>query len=167
VVLLASSCKKSEQAPAPAPAGSQGAAAPSAAAAPAARKPWYEGSWAGTYKSERHVMDVAVGAPRQWSKDDGSKAAGDGTLELSVAADGVVSGSAKGPLGTHSLRGRADEQGLNVELVPEPQEVEAFRGVLQTQRSGENLTGELRASSGDSLVVRKAAVTLSKKPSGG
>jgi hypothetical protein len=159
-------CK--QQSGAPAPAASQSAApaaAPSASEA-AVQKPWYEGSWSGSYAAERYLIELPIGAVASWAKDDGSRASGPGELKLSVDAEGVVSGSAKGALGAHVVRGRVVEDSMRLELVPEEPTTEALRGAGLTQREGESLKGELRASSGDSLTVRKASLTLTKQPGG-
>lgn len=154
---------------APAPAASQTAAAsaaPSASVAAAPAKPWYEGSWSGTYAAERHVIELPIGAVAAWAKDDGTRASGPGDVKLTVDADGLVSGSAKGALGAHAVRGRVVDETITLELVPEEPTVEALRGSGLTRREGEALKGELKASSGDSLTVRKASLTLSKQPGG-
>jgi hypothetical protein len=141
------------------------AAAPSASAA-AVQKPWYEGQWTGSYAAERFLIELPIGAVASWAKDDGSKASGPGEVKLSVDADGLVSGSATGALGSHAVRGRVIEDSLRLELVPAEASTEALRGAGLTQREGESLKGELRASSGDSLTVRKASLTLTKQPGG-
>lgn len=167
VLALVSACK--QQAEGPAPTASQSAApvaAPSASAAAVEKKPWYEGSWSGSYAAERYLIELPIGAVSSWAKDDGSRASGPGELKFSVDADGVVSGSAKGALGTHVVRGRVEEDSLRLELVPAEPTTEALRGAGLTQREGDGLKGELRASSGDSLTVRKASLTLTKQPGG-
>ena len=164
LALFAICCK--QQGGEPAPATSQSAipvAAPSASAA-AAQKPWYQGNWSGSYTAERYVIELPIGAVASWSKDDGSRASGPGELKLTVDADWLVSGSAKGALGTHAVRGNVLEDSLRIELVPEQATPDALRGAGLTQREGDGLKGELKASSGDSLTVRKASLTLTKQP---
>jgi hypothetical protein len=50
--------------------------------------------------------------------------------------------------------------------LPEQATPDALRGAGLTQREGDGLKGELKASSGDSLTVRKASLTLTKQPGG-
>ncbi len=172
VLLLAAvsalSCKQQSEQPQPAASGSvaSAAAAPSASADALPQKSWYEGSWSGSYSAERYAIELPIGSVPAWSKDDGSKASGPGELKLTVDADGLVSGSAKGALGSHVVRGRVMEDTMRLELLPEEPSSEALRGAGLTQREGESLKGELRASSGDSLTVRKASLTLTKQPGG-
>jgi hypothetical protein len=164
-LVLLVACKQ-ESAPPPAASQASASAAPSASVAAAPAKPWYAGSWSGTYAAERHVIELPIGAVAAWAKDDGTRASGPGELKLTVDDEGLVSGSAKGALGAHSVRGRVIDDALSLELVPEEATIEALRGTGLTRREGEGLKGELKASSGDSLTVRKASFTLSKQPGG-
>lgn len=164
VALLLLGCKN--DAAAPAPAASQVPAASAAASVAAPQLPWYQGSWTGTYAAERLVIELPIGAVRDWSKDDGSRASGAGELKLTVTADGLVSGSATGPLGKHAVRGSVLQDSLRLEFLPEEATPDAFRGTGLTERAGDTLKGELKASSGDSLTVRKASLTLTKQPGG-
>ncbi len=162
--VAAASCKKSEPAP-PAPAASVAAAPASGSAAPAApEKPWYAGAWSGTYAAERFAIELPIGNVPAWKKDDGSKASGAGKISLEVSPEGTVSGSADGPLGKHVARGSVEADTLRVEFVPEAAGADTFRGVMLVTREGDSAKGELRASSGDSLTVRRADVTLAKAP---
>lgn len=164
-LILLAGCKQND-APAPAASAAAPSAAPAASAPPVVQKPWYEGSWSGTYAAERHVIELPIGAVAAWAKDDGSKASGPGEIKLTIDADGLASGSAKGALGEHAVRGRVVEESLRLELVPQQPTAESLRGAGVTQREGEGLKGEVKASSGDSLTVRKASLTLTKQPGG-
>ncbi len=138
-------------------------AAPSASAAPApppAPKAWFEGSWQGAYQAELHRIELPVGGVKEWKKDDGSAASGAGTLSLSATADGDVTGSAKGPLGEQRVSGRVEGDTLALSLIPSADD--GFRGTILAAKAPEGIKGTLQASSGDSLTVRKASVTLSK-----
>jgi hypothetical protein len=166
-LLLVSACKQQSEAPAASTSSSVSAssgAAPSASAA--AQKPWYEGSWSGTYAAERYKIELPIGAVKNWEKDDGSTSSGPGELKLTVDEKGTVSGTAKGSLGSHAVRGQVVENSLRLELVPDEATPAAFRGAGVTEREGEALKGEIKASSGDSLTVRKASLTLTKQPGG-
>lgn len=139
------------------------AAAPSAsAAAAAAPSAWFVGRWQGSYSAELHRVELASGGVKEWKQDDGKQAAGAGTLSLEAKGDGSVSGSASGPLGEQALSGQVE--GDRVALSLTSGEPNGFRGTLLASQVGEGMQGSLSASTGDSLSVRKASVTLSKVP---
>jgi len=144
-------------APAAASTASAPSAAPSAAAAPTA---WYAGSWQGSYKAELYRVELPAGGIKEWKKDDGVQASGDGKLSFDVAADGDVTGKASGPLGEQVVTGRVE--GERVALTLTPTEVNGFQGVILAAQAPEGIKGALSASTGDSVVVRKATVVLSK-----
>jgi hypothetical protein len=148
----------SKEQPATAPSASAAAAAPTASAAPA--KAWFEGTWQGAYQAELHRIELAAGGVKEWKKDDGSQASGAGTLTLNAAADGSVTGTAKGPLGEQQVTGRVEGETAALSLVPGAPE--GFHGVILASKTADGLKGTLQASSGDSLQVRKASVTLTK-----
>jgi hypothetical protein len=161
--LAVTACKKDE--PSPSPAASAAAPASASAAPKAApEKPWFAGAWSGTYAAERFAIELPIGNVPAWKKDDGSKASGAGKISLDVSPEGTVSGSADGPLGKHVARGSVEADTLRVEFVPEGTGADTFRGVMLVTREGDAAKGELRASSGDSLTVRRANVTLAKAP---
>lgn len=158
-LLLTLGCQNADKQRAPAPAS----AAPVASAPPvasAAPKPWFEGAWQGAYQAELHRIELAAGGVKEWKKDDGSAASGPGTLSLTAAADGSVNGTAKGPLGEQQLTGRVEGDTVSLSLVPAA--ADGFRGTILASKSPEGMKGALQASSGDSLTVRKASVTLTK-----
>lgn len=161
LVLALSACNKSDPAPAPT-AASVAAPASSSASPPEPEKPWYAGAWSGTYAAERYAIELPIGNVPAWKKDDGTKASGSGKISLEVSPEGTVSGSADGPLGKHVARGSVEADTLRVEFVPEGVGADTFRGVMLVTREGDSAKGELRASSGDSLTVRRADVTLAK-----
>jgi hypothetical protein len=161
-LLLLVACQGSgkEQAPPAASAAAAPAvsAAPSAsAAAPAA---WYAGSWQGTYKAELHRVELPAGGIKEWKKDDGAQASGEGKLSFEVTPTGDVSGKASGPLGEQVVSGRVE--GERVALTLTPVESNGFQGVILAAQSPEGIKGALNASTGDSVVVRKAQVVVAK-----
>jgi len=161
IVLSLVSCKREPSSSTnPGEASSALPAASAPAAPPIAPKPWYEGNWSGTYESSIESLAHEVGGVRAWKQDEGKAASGPGTLKVSVGSDGVVTGEAQGALGAQSVSGHADEKGLWLTLTPKEDDVLAFRGTLVAERSGETVSGSLRASSGDSLTVRKATAVL-------
>lgn len=144
-------------APAAASTRSTASAAPSSAAAPTA---WYAGSWQGSYKAELHRVELPAGGIKEWKKDDGVQASGDGKLSLDIAADGAVTGKASGPLGEQAVAGRVEAERVALTLIPA--EVNGFQGVILAAQAPEGIKGALSASTGDSVVVRKATVALAK-----
>jgi hypothetical protein len=144
-----------------APAAASAAAAPSGASSAAAPpSAWYAGSWQGSYKAELHRVELPAGGIKEWKKDDGVQASGDGKLSLDVAVDGGVTGKASGPLGEQTVSGRVE--GARVALTLTPAETNGFQGVILAEQAPEGIKGALSASTGDSLVVRKATVLLAK-----
>ena len=142
----------------PAPSVARASAAPSASAAPAAA--WFEGSWQGTYTAELHRIEMAAGGVKEWKKDDGAQASGEGKLSIEAKSDGTVSGQASGVLGEQIVSGRVE--GEHVALKLTPAQPDGFQGVIVAAQAPEGIKGSLSASTGDSLVVRKASVTFSK-----
>lgn len=161
-LLFGVGCNKAEPTPAPAASAAPEARASVSAAPAPAEKPWYVGTWSGSYTAERLAIELPIGMVPAWTKDDGSKASGQGQVALEVSPEGVVSGSAEGPLGKQLARGSVEGDTLRAELVPGQNDDNAFRGVLLVTRDGDAAQGELRASTGDSLTVRRANVTLTK-----
>lgn len=160
---LLASCKgsgKQQQPGASVAASGAASAAPSAsAAAPAA---WYAGSWQGSYKAELQRVELPAGGIKEWKKDDGAQASGDGKLTLEVGPEGEVTGKASGPLGEQVVSGRVEGDRLALTLTPS--EPNGFQGVILAAQAPEGIKGALNASTGDSLVVRKATVALAKAP---
>jgi hypothetical protein len=140
-------------------------AAPVPARSVASPRPWYQGTWQGKYDAKRHQLDVApdAGRIRAWDDDDGTRGTGTGVLEIAIDADGRVTGSSKGALGDLSASGAVEGESVRLRLLPRPGAPGlAFAGYMVAERNSEVLTGVLRASSGDSLLVRRAEVELEK-----
>lgn len=160
------SCKQSSRGSQPATSASP--VQPSAAAviaAASAQPAWYVGKWTGTYRAEQQtiVMQRSEGMVQAWANDTGKDAAGAGKIELEVDGDGLVHGRSEGPLGVLDATGTVDHDTLRVSLRPQAVEPsKAFHGFLIGTHSGNSISGDLQASSGDSLVVRKATVALEK-----
>lgn len=165
-LLLLAACQNSKTETTTAAAGvsaasTLAAAPPSASAAPVATKAWFEGAWQGSFAAELFRVETAAGGVKEWKQDDGKKAAGEGKLSLDVAADGSVTGSASGALGELTVAGRVD--GDRAALTLASAEVDGFHGSVLATQTPDGMKGTLSASSGDSLQVRQAAVTLSRK----
>ena len=152
--------------------GQAASASPSAsvAAIPSAKpveKPWFFGEWRASLEVARYQVEQTKqeGKVAAWAADTGDKATGKGELVLEIDEEGKVTGSASGALGKLNASGLVDGEELRVQLhaaeaLPPP---EMFNGVLLGQKEKDGFSGELKASSGDSLTVRKAAVTLTKQ----
>jgi len=124
------------------------------------------GQWNGTYEARPYRIEMSKkeGAVREWSADQGASHTGKGTLTVDIAEDGSASGSAKGPLGELAVTGEVDDSLLRLRFTPvDPGLAPAFTGMLVAKREGDAFTGRLQASSGDSLIVREASVSLRKK----
>ncbi len=131
-----------------------------AAPAPAAAKPWFEGAWQGSFNAELFRIELPAGGVKEWKTDDGSKASGAGKLSLEVSADGTVSGTGTGALGELLVTGRVE--GDRAALLLSPGAEGGFHGVLLATQTPEGMKGTLNASSGDSLQVRRAEVSLTR-----
>jgi hypothetical protein len=141
-------------------ASSVAASAPSAA--PKTAGPWYVGAWIGNYEAQAGEPDKGPGALREWAKDDGQRAAGKGSLELTIDAQGIASGEAEGALGAHAVSGSADADSLRLALAPksDTEPVKAFRATAVVKRDGDVLRGTLHAGSGDGITLRRASLEL-------
>jgi len=160
-ILLASAC---QQAPKADPAATSSAAASASVGAPAApaapAKAWFEGRWQGAFQAELLRIEMQAGGLKEWKNDDGKKASGEGKLSLEAGPDGTVTGTVSGALGDLSVAGRVDGDRAALTLTsPQP---DGFHGVILASQTPEGMKGTLNASSGDSLQVRQATVTLSR-----
>jgi hypothetical protein len=161
VLSLLAACErapKSDSAPAPSAAPSASLAV--ASATPVASHPWFEGAWQGTFNAELSRIELAVGGVKEWKQDEGKLASGPGKLQLQIAADGAVSGSASGALGDLHVTGQADADRVALTLTSAAPE--GFHGFVLASPAADGMQGALSASSADSLQVRKAAVTLTR-----
>jgi hypothetical protein len=161
-VVATASCSKEP----PKPAAERPATAAAATPAPKAT-PWYVGEWTGTYQASVFKIDMteAQGAVKEWAKDDPDALSGSGTLTLSVAEDRRVSGKAGGPLGELVASGEVDGETLRVALKPAeaaPADRVTSATLIATRR-GDGFEGQLRASTGNSLKVRVATLSLTKQ----
>jgi hypothetical protein len=143
-------------------AASSSAAAPASAAASAAPAPsaWFLGRWQGSYQAELRRIETSAGGVKEWKKDEGTHASGPGQLSLEAKPDGSVTGSASGALGEQTVTGHIE--GDRVALTLTSSEPNGFRGTIIGAQEGVGIRGTLSASSGDSLSVRQAAVTLQR-----
>lgn len=160
-------CEKKDPADAAPPSSASAMASASAAAsAPAPEKPWYVGDWQASLEVERYKMEMkkSEGMVKDWEEDDGKQGTGKATLKLTVNEDGQAEGTLGGALGDLAVNGVIEDETLRLKLMAENTEDPAttFNGVIVATKKGDTFTGELKASSGDSLKVRKASVVLSE-----
>lgn len=162
LVLIAAACQNAPRSEGvPSAASAPPTAVPSTPpSAPPAQKPWFEGAWQGSFSAELFRVELPAGGVKEWKTDDGKQASGAGQLSLEVSPDGTAHGSAGGALGELTVSGRFE--GERAALALAPVTPGGFQGVLVAEKSGEGLKGTLRASSGDSLQVRRADVTLTR-----
>ena len=147
-----------------APVASAAAATPSASVAAAAArkvKPWYSGSFLGSYDAKLAPVEVKVGAVKEWAADDGKAASGPGKLELKIDDAGLVDGTSAGVLGASHASGKVEDDTLRVVLAPN--DTSGFHGVLVATKDGDGFRGSIEASSSDSLRVRQASIELKKQ----
>jgi len=158
---------KDSAAAASASAASPALTASVAASAKPVEKPWYVGEWHAALDVERYQIEQTKeeGKIKAWADAADAKATGKGELVLKIDEAGKVTGSVTGPLGDLEAAGMLDDKTLRVRFQPTKQLAppEMFNGVLLAEKSDAGFAGDLKASSGDSLTVRKASVVLSKK----
>src|SRR5205814_2053105 len=130
-------------------------------APPAQAKPWFSGTFQGSYEAKLAPVEVKVGAVKEWAADDGKASSGSGKLELKIDDDGSVDGTSDGALGPSHASGKVEDDTLRVVLAPS--DGTGLRGVLVATKEGEGFRGSISASSGDSLRVRQAAIDLKKQ----
>jgi hypothetical protein len=169
LVFLAACDKKDAPVPETKPSSNPVASiAPSASAEPVKTSVWFEGKWRGTYDAKQYAIETPEKntGQREWKTDDGGAHVGDGKLDLVIAPSGSITGTAKGALGDHNVTGEVDEMKFRLSFVPVEPGDRAFTGSAVLDRKGEKVTGRLSASTGDSKLVRDAAVVLEKAAGG-
>ncbi|MCA9647529.1 MAG: hypothetical protein H6718_20160 [Polyangiaceae bacterium] len=163
--VCAGGCKED---PAPGATASASATEVASAAPPPKPKPWYEGDWSGEYDATHYLIEMEAkdGAIRNWKDDDGKSEAGKGKISLTIDEAGEVSGKLSGPLGEMSATGSVEGETLSVRLTPDAEDAKITTAYFLADKKGEGLEGKLQASSGDSLMVRDAKLTLAKGGAG-
>lgn len=154
--------------------GQRGSASPaeSAAAASASSAPTssqssepdspHAGTWQGSYKAVKGTVTVPPGVRyKSWEDDKEEEYMGEGRVTLAVAADGVVSGSAKGALGEQTIAGQIDGDTLRTALqATDPKG--GMSGILTGALKGSKIEAELRVSDSQGNIVRRSEVTFSR-----
>jgi hypothetical protein len=122
------------------------------------------GSWTGEYDAKVARVEMPAGIRDSTrKKEPGRVAMGKGTVTLTIADGGDVSGSGKGALGDLVLVGQAEEGKVRASISPAtPDQDPALSGVLYLELGGSALTGTLRVAGPDSVVVRQSAIKLTR-----
>lgn len=145
-------------------ASASASAAPRAPLAP--KVPPFAGKYEGTFDAAlfRIEMTKEEGAVKEWSEDDGKTLSGAGTLILKIDENRTITGTSSGSLGNLRASGNLDDDRIRVSLLPESPGPIGGSGsaTLVGKLEADSIVGTLRASSGDSLKARTAAVRLSK-----
>ncbi|MCC6522076.1 MAG: hypothetical protein IT373_05395 [Polyangiaceae bacterium] len=145
------------------PSGTASGTASAEAVAPAVPE---AGAWHGTYQAEKDTVFVPEKVPYHgaWAKDDGKQAVGPGKVELTVAPDGQVTGTASGALGDQVIRGVVEGGALRLGLTAkDPRDPAAMSGILTGSLKGDKLVGTLQVASADASLVRQAPVELARR----
>ncbi|MBN2192752.1 MAG: hypothetical protein JW751_08025 [Polyangiaceae bacterium] len=123
-------------------------------------------AFAGTYLTERFVIEMTPEQGRipAWDREDGKEGSGPGTLAITLDERGTVRGTAAGALGEQTVNGVLDRDTLRLTLAPVAgRSGRVFSGVIIAEREGNGYAGTLRASSGDSTLVRQGTVSVSPR----
>lgn len=144
------------------PAASVASSAPSASAAPKVPS----NDWKGTYTAERSGYFLPDGGEYNGVKfrgDDAGDALGDGTLSLTVNADGIVTGEGAGALGGVVLRGvlRGDDLSFAVSR-KDPSDL-GVTGTGTGTVTGDAVVGSLHLSAYRAQIIREANFKLSRQ----
>ncbi|RLB57728.1 MAG: hypothetical protein DRI90_17670 [Deltaproteobacteria bacterium] len=144
------------------PAATAAAGTTSAVVKPSQPRSPHAGPWTGSYDTAQGKVDVPAGVSYPtWTKDDGTLNNGKGTVALTIAADGVVSGRVTGALGALTVAGVLESGWLRAGLTPaDPEGTNPMTGVLLGEVKGDQITAQLRVANHDGSLVRKAKVAL-------
>lgn len=123
------------------------------------------GTWAGRYEATKALIVLPPKIKdKARASDEGKAAVGAGTMTITVAPTGEVRGQSKGALGEATLAGKVDGTWLRASFMPnDPTLTNAMTGVFVAKIVDGKLDGELRAAGPDAVLVREAAVSLTRK----
>ena len=139
-----------------------------AASAPAPRvevpkTPWYVGEWRAEFEVVPNKLEFEQGGAIGWKQDQGKTQVGPAKLGLTITEAGTVTGKLSGALGERQVQGvfEADQLILNLESqAVEPSQIST--GTITAVLDGKSLKATMKASSGDSQIVRRAEFVLTK-----
>jgi hypothetical protein len=123
------------------------------------------GTWEGRYDAKKGTIELP---PKVKDKthdgDDGKSSIGQGTVRITISAEGDVRGKAGGALGNATLSGKAEGGMVRISVFPDdPLGNGAMTGVLIVAAKDGVLTGELRVAGPDAKVIRESLVELKRK----
>jgi hypothetical protein len=164
---LLGACEKKASTEAAASASASAAAsAPSAETSAEPEAPWFVGTWQASLDVERYAMEMkkSEGAVKDWEQDEGKEGTGKAILKFTLDENSQATGTVEGALGALGVSGVLEEETLRLKLMAQnPGEPGAtYNGVIVATKTDDGFTGELKASSGDSLKVRRASVAITK-----
>ncbi len=174
ITLALSGCDKATTSPQPAASGSAPAAsvpasaAASSSAAPAASAQAVSPANAKGFSGEYTAKKATVEPPEKvkdvtWKRDTGEKMIGPGKLSFQVA-EGLVKGEASGAFGDQLVSGTFDGKELKFTLLPkDAKQADAMTGTGVGEVGASGITGTLRCSGNDGVVVREATFELKGK----
>jgi hypothetical protein len=139
----------------PVPSASVSAVA-SASSAPAAGD-----GWSGDYTAKKAEIEMPDKVKDlTWKRDPGDKLIGPGKLTLRIE-EGVVSGSAAGALGEQIVTGTVEGKSLKFSLLPKNATAgDAMTGTGVGEVTATSITGTMRCSSPDAVIIREATFEL-------
>lgn len=158
--LLIACDRKNDDANKPAPSASQ-SAAPTASvvvdAGPA------KNDWSGNYTAKPASIFVPDGG--EWSGvkfrgEDAGEGLGDGTLTITIAPDGIVSGVGDGALGAFTIAGTSTGNDLTFVVRRKDPTDMSFTGTGQAKIDQGKLEGSMRVSKATANVIREATFSL-------
>jgi hypothetical protein len=148
---------------------SSAAPAPSASSSANANAGAASGAWAGSYKSAPGTFYYPTDAPNgkewkdfKWQGDDAGVGLGDGTLSVTVDAEGKVTGGGEGALGAFTLNGTLENGQLSAKVDRKDPSDRGLTGTALGKMNGDKLEGAMRLSLPEANVLRTAAFSLSK-----
>lgn len=158
--------KSPQEAPSLAPkssASSGASPAQSASAAPESMS--FAGTWEGSYTAKKGTVELPSKVKdKTRSRDDGATGIGPGTVTLTIAPDGELSGKLSGALGAATLRGTVEGDMVRASVFPDdPAAPTAMTGVLVGMRKEGVIRGEIRVAGPDASVVRESPIELKRK----
>ncbi len=170
---------KPDRAPPPPPqrlsaAAAASAAAPSASAsaapspspsADASDAGALAGTWEGRYDAQKATMETHPKIKeREIGEDDGKRAAGPGTLEITIGRDGEVHGKGTGALGAVTITGEAKGAVLSASVLPDDiRSPTAMSGTLIGELKAGVFHATLRVAGPNATIIRYSKVELKKK----
>jgi hypothetical protein len=136
------------------------AASATASAGAVTAAPGAASGWDATYKSA--AGELYVPAEKDWKGfrfrgEESAVGIGDGTIKLSVDAQGKVTGQGEGTLGKFTVNGSMRDNNITATLTPS--DGASFYGTMQATRNGNELSGTMKLSNDKATLVRQAAIS--------